>query len=125
MLVLGLACTAGSMAQGAGGRTTLDEGPCTGLAVSSAQASAYEDTLGLLAKANEGGLYVLGSDQWAVLAVPGDYAPLGQAEWVLASGSDAAQGLGADYSESYLPFATAGSATLYKHTSKASYITQG
>lgn len=126
MLVLGLACTAGSMAQGAGGRTTLDEGPCTGLAVSSAQASAYEDTLDLLAKANEGGLYVLGSDQWAVLAVPGGYAPLPEAEWVLGSGSggDVSQELGPEYSELYLPFASAGGATLYKHTSKASYITQ-
>ena len=41
------------------------------------------------------------------------------------SGGDVSQELGPEYIELYLPFASAGGATLYKHTSKASYITQG
>lgn len=123
MLALGLACTAGAMAQNPSGGAELQEGPCAGLSVSASQEAAYSETLQLLDEVGSDDLYVLGEAQWALLGTAGGWAPLGDAEWVLAAaGSDAAS-FESEYGELYLPFSSNGSATLYKHVSEQSFIT--
>ena len=123
LLVLGLAATAaaGLPTAGAGERVQLSSGPLEGIAVSAGEERTYSELLELLAKADEGALFVEGDAQWALLGRSDGYAPLGQAEWVLAVGGEAA---GLSEAE-YLPFSSNASATLYKHVAPQSFITAG
>ncbi|MGN0072899.1 MAG: hypothetical protein ACI36W_03770 [Coriobacteriales bacterium] len=125
MLVLGLACTAGAMAQNPSWGTELQEGPCAGLDVSASQESTYGETLELLAKVEDDALYVLGNAQWVLLGAAGGWAPLGDAEWVLAVAGSDTNAFESEYGELYLPFSSNSSATLYKRVSEQSFIAAG